>query len=60
MNPHLYNLHLSQYNEAITTITWVSDSVELDIDVLCQCYTCLFLCFIWFKVIKIYLRHTWF
>jgi len=38
-NPHLYNLCLSQYNGAkITTNTWVSDALELDIDVSCQCY----------------------
>ena len=46
-NPHLYILCLSQYNGAnITTNTWVSDALELDIDVSCQCYTYLLLCFI--------------
>ena len=52
-NPHLYNLCLSQYNGAkITTNAWVSDAffnydaLELDIDVSCQCYTYLLLCFI--------------
>jgi len=31
-NPHLFNVCLSQYNGAkITTNTWVSDAVELDI-----------------------------
>ena len=46
-NPHLYNFCLLQYNSAkITTNTWVSDAVEQDIDVVCQCYTYLLLCFI--------------
>jgi len=46
-NSHLYNLYVSQYNGAkITTNTWVSDAFELDIDVSCQCYTYLLLCFI--------------
>jgi len=46
-NPHLYNLCLLQYNSAkITTNTWVSDAVELDIDGVCQFYTYLLLCFI--------------
>jgi len=47
---HLYSLCLLQYNGAkITTNTWVSDAVELDIDVICQCYTYLLLCFIVLK-----------
>ena len=46
-NPHLFHLCLSQDNGAkITRKTWVSDAVELDIYVLCQCYTYLLLCFI--------------
>jgi len=46
-NPHLYDLCPCQYNGAkITTNTWVSDALELDIDVSCQCYTNLLLCFI--------------
>jgi len=46
-NPHLYDLCLCQYNGAkITTNTWVSDALELDIDVSCQCYTYWLLCFI--------------
>jgi len=46
-NPHLYNVCLSQYNGAkITTNARVSDALELDIDVLYQCYTYLLLCFI--------------
>jgi len=33
-NPHLYPVCLSQYNGAkITTNAWVSDALELDIDV---------------------------
>ena len=37
-SPHLYDLCLCQYNGAkITTNTWVSEVLELDIDVLCQC-----------------------
>ena len=37
----------SQYNGAkITTNTWVTDALELDIDVSRQCYTYLLLCFI--------------
>jgi len=39
-NPYLYNVCYSQYNGAkITTNTWVSDALELYIDVLSQCYT---------------------
>ena len=46
-NPHLYNLCLLQYNGAkITTSTCVSGALELDIDVSCQYYTYLLLCFI--------------
>jgi len=46
-NPHLYNLCLSQYNGAkIKTNTLISGALELDIDVSCQCYTYLSLCFI--------------
>jgi len=46
-NPHLYNLCLLQYNGAkITATTWVSDALELDIDVSYRCYTYLLLCFI--------------
>jgi len=62
-NLHLYNLCLLQYNGAkITTNAWVSGALELDIDVLYQCYTYLLLCFIvlnidirnGFKLINIY------
>jgi len=46
-NPHLYNVCPSQYNVAkITTNTWVSDALEPDFDVSCQCNTYLLLCFI--------------
>ena len=52
-NPHLYILCLSQYNSAkITTNTWVSDALELDIDVSCQCYFVVM--FYFFKLINIY------
>ena len=37
-NSHLYNVCFSQYNGAkITTNTWFSDALELDIDVSCSC-----------------------
>jgi len=56
-NLQLYSLCLLQYNGAkITTNTWVSDAVELDIDVICQCYTYLLLCFIvlkWYIFIEV-------
>ena len=49
-HPHLYKIRLLQYNGAkITKNTWVSDAVELDIDVPCQCYTYLSLFFIGLK-----------
>ena len=57
-NPHLYNLCLSQYNSAkITTNTWVSDAVELDIYVsVTLIYK--FVMFYCFKLTNIYLSYT--
>jgi len=47
----IYAFRLSQYNGAkITTNAWVSNALELDIDVSYQCYTYLLLCFIVLKI----------
>ena len=57
---YMYNLCLSQNNGAkITTKTWVSNALELDIEVSCQCYTSLLLILLHcFKLINIYWSYT--